>query len=244
MNPRRFNFDKNHIYISLIILIEFIVIAYLFYGRAFYALFMLPMFIIFFQRHEKKFTKKIENQKVIEFKEMISSLASSLGAGYSLEKGIAIAKSDIYEIYGNKSHITKDLDKIINGLKLSISFEELIEDFYENNKFEQVREFANVIRITREMGGNTIQVIKKASKEIAKRIEVSREIETIIAKKVLEQKVMSVIPFFVIGYLKLSNKGYLDILYGNILGIFIMSVFLIIIFIATYLGERIVDIKI
>ena len=71
-----------------------------------------------------------------------------------------------------------------------------------------------------------------------------REIETLIAAKKYEFKVMSAIPFGIIGYMKISFPEFMEILYGNVLGVGVMSICLMIYAGAYYFGQRIVNIEI
>ena len=77
-----------------------------------------------------------------------------------------------------------------------------------------------------------------------KEIDVEREIDTIMSAKRAEFKIMSVIPFAMIGYLKLSFPEFLDVLYGNVAGVLIMSVCLAIYLISYEWGRHMVEIEV
>ena len=55
------------------------------------------------------------------------------------------------------------------------------------------------------------------------KIEVEREVQTVISAKKMEQKIMNVIPVFIILYLNLTSGEFLAPLYGNIFGISVMT---------------------
>ena len=78
---------------------------------------------------------------------------------------------------------------------------------------------------------------------ISMKIEVEEEIRTVLTGKQMEEKVMSMVPFFIIFYIDLTSPGFFSVMYGNITGIVIMSACLLVYGIAVWLGERIMNIS-
>ncbi|MEG0107764.1 MAG: type II secretion system protein F, partial [Lachnospiraceae bacterium] len=91
---------------------------------------------------------------------------------------------------------------------------------------------------------DSIAIIHRAVRIICDKIDVKREIETIMSAKKLEFQVMSFIPFGILGYMRLSFPEFMNILYGNILGIVIMTGSLIAYGGAYLLGRKIVEIEV
>lgn len=89
-----------------------------------------------------------------------------------------------------------------------------------------------------------IAIIRNSISQIRDRMEVQREIETILTAKKYEFKVMTMIPFGIIGYMRFSFPEFMKMLYGNAVGVGVMSVCLAIYLGACYLGERIIDIEV
>ena len=63
------------------------------------------------------------------------------------------------------------------------------------------------------------------------------------AQKKLEGKIMLVAPFAIVAYMRLTNPGYLDLLYNTIFGHFVMGITLIIIVLLGIWMNRILKIK-
>jgi tight adherence protein B len=55
------------------------------------------------------------------------------------------------------------------------------------------------------------------------RHETEREIQVQIASRKMEQKVMNVIPVFILAYLKVTSMDFLNVLYGNVAGALFMT---------------------
>ena len=88
------------------------------------------------------------------------------------------------------------------------------------------------------------KVIRQVARMLGDKIDVKKEIEATLAAKKSEQMVMSLMPVGIILYLKLTSPGFLDMLYGNLFGVAVMSVCLGIYGVAYWLGMKIVDIEV
>jgi tight adherence protein B len=60
----------------------------------------------------------------------------------------------------------------------------------------------------------------------------------------MEQKVMNVIPLFILAYLRISSGDYLDVLYGNLFGVSVMSGCLLVYAAAIVVSERLLAIHV
>ncbi len=90
-----------------------------------------------------------------------------------------------------------------------------------------------------------IGIIRNTAGQIRDKLEVRAEIETErLWDLKYEFKVMAVIPFVMIAYMKFSFPEFMKILYGNPTGIGVMTACLAIYFGAYLLGEKIVNIEV
>ena len=65
-----------------------------------------------------------------------------------------------------------------------------------------------------------------------------------IAGKKMEQRIMSLMPLMMIVYMHWSSPGFLDCLYGNVLGVFVMTLCLLIYLVSLGMAERIMHIEV
>lgn len=219
-------------------------ICYLFYDSYKACLLLLPFALFDYKSMKKEKLVKQKHQLSLEFKSMMESLVTSLNAGYSLERGFADSKKDLGLIYERKAAIFDELDCILTGLKMNIPLETLLKDFGERSGIEDIRNFANVVLAAKRSGGNLIHIIQKTVNSIADKMAVEEEIETLIASKKLEERIMMVMPYGIIFYLRVTNGEFLEVLYHNVLGIILMTVFLIVIYIADMWAEKIMEISV
>ena len=219
------------------------VTAFLFY-RSFLAVFaLLPVGVWFFLDWERECIRKKQLEFEEQFKEAIQSVASSLQVGYSIENAIRETKKDLGIVYREDTAIQREFSHMVQQVYLQVPAEKIMEDWAERVNQEDVWNFVNVFVLARKSGGNTIGIIRSCVSQIRQKIEVREEIETILAARKYEFKVMSVIPFGMIAYMRMSFPEFMEILYGNLIGIGVMSGCLMVYFGAFLLGRKIVNIE-
>lgn len=225
-------------------LLKGVAICYLFYDSYKAAALMIPFAIIDYHKLRER---KLENQKyklTLQFKTMIESLVTSLNAGYSLEHAFEDARKDLSLMYDKHDYIFEELNIILSGLKMNISLDNLLKDFGERSGIDDIKNFANVVMVAKKSGGNLIRIIQKTVNSIADKIAVEEEIETLIAAKKLEKRIMMIMPYGIIFYLRVSNGEFLEVLYHNLLGVMLMTLFLIMIYAADLWASKIMEIRV
>ena len=70
------------------------------------------------------------------------------------------------------------------------------------------------------------------------------EMEQTVAGKEMEKNIMFAMPYFMLLYLRVTNPGYMDVLFSNVLGQGIMMVCLVLLWIAGKWSDHIVKIQI
>ncbi|MBP3327013.1 MAG: type II secretion system F family protein [Coprococcus sp.] len=219
-------------------------ISILFYNSLFPCVFLYPCEIFFIKLHAGYLRQKRQRKLRLEFKEMIEALAANMSAGYSLETAFHYVYEEMSGIYKGESDIEKELLIIKKGIQLNNSIELLLEDFGLRSGVSDIKEFAEVIAVAKKTGGNIVKIIKKTSENIRRKQEVESEIATMVAAKKMEQRIMSMMPCCIVLYMRIANKGYMNTLYGNAAGIFIMTTCLLVMIGAICWGRRIVDIEV
>lgn len=196
------------------------------------------------KKEREKLRKKRLTQLRWEFKEGIQALLAALDTGYSVENAFKEACKDLTMIYPDGSFITTEFKRIVQGIRMSKTIEEMLTEFGERSGLEEIHSFAEIFSIAKRSGGDLLLIIRSTVQTIRETIEVQNEIETLMAGKRLEQKVMNIIPFAILGYVRLTSEGLLDVLYGNFLGIAIMSICLGVYLFAIKIAEKIVSVEV
>lgn len=219
-------------------------VSWLFYESAIAFLVLLPFGIWYFLRWEVECIHRKQQEFQEQFREAIQSISASMRVGYSVENAVKEAKKDLSCLYNENVAIQREFTHMVRQIYLQVPMEQIMEEWAERVQHEDVRNFVNVFVMARRSGGNMIGIIRNSADQIRDKLEVRAEIETMLTARKYEFKVMSAIPFGMIAYMKVSFSEFMGILYGNLLGIGVMSVCLAIYFGAYMLGERIVNIEV
>ena len=194
----------------------------------------------------KRKTLKEERKKKLlyHFKDFLGALHTALNSGYSVENGTAEALEDIRNLYGDSDIMTVEIRYMISGLKIGRQIEELFQELGERSDLEDIRLFSELISIGKRQGGRIGKILGDTKHIICGKIETEQEIDRQLSAKKYEQKIMSLMPACIIIYLRLTFDGFVEQLYGNLIGVIIMTICLGIYAGAYYMGRKIVNIRV
>ena len=220
------------------------IISYLFYGTWICTILFSPYLIWYIKSWEKQLVKKKQSKFRLQFKEAIQSLSAALNVGYSVENAMRETIKDLKGIYKKDDMILREFSYMIRQLQMNVSVETVLQDFAQRTADEDVQTFVTVFNMAKRSGGDTMEIIRNAVRQMGEKIDVKREITTLVSGKKLELKIMTMIPLGMVLYMKISFPEFLDVLYGNIAGVIIMSICLLVYVVAYEMGRRIVEIEV
>ncbi|KAB1438637.1 type II secretion system F family protein [Candidatus Galacturonibacter soehngenii] len=221
-----------------------ILIGWLFYHSIFAIIILFACIKFFYDDKKKILNDKRRKELNFQFKDAISSLSNALAAGYSVENAIAESYDELALVYSKDALIMRELYHIMRKLEMNETIESLLADLAKRSKDEDIKSFTEVFSIAKRSGGDFLAIIDMTVNSITGKIEVKREINVLLANKRLEQKIMNLIPMFIILYIRITSKEYFNILYHNIFGIIVMTICLSIYLLAYWLGRNIVDVEV
>lgn len=220
------------------------IIAYVFYQNLLFSFILLPYLHIYIKDSALDFSKRSNQELLNQYKDGMLAVSFSLNVGYSIENSFKEAMQELKLLYGEKSEIVVQFKIIINRINVNENIEDILDDYAKKCNIEDILYFAEVFRYAKRSGGDLIAIIRNTANTINEKIEAKNEIDTVISGKKFEQKIMSMVPFGIILYLKVSSPEFIKGLYGNVLGIIIMSVCLILYVVSNRLAKRIINIEV
>ena len=221
-----------------------LVTAWLYYRSFWMLLPLLPVWAWLFKMMAEEVARKKDQEFLLQFKEAIQAMASALNTGYSVENSLLEAQKELRLLYPEDARISREFLVMARQLRLHVPMEQILEEFAGRSGLEDVENFVAVFAAARKSGGDMISIIRNTANQIGDKIDVKREIDTVLAAKKYEFRVMAAITYAIIGYMSLSFPEFMDSLYGNIMGIGVMSACLAIYLGAYYLGARIIRIEV
>ena len=164
---------------------------------------------------------------VREFGECILSVAGSVKAGYAVENAFLESMADMRMMYGPEADILKELNYIKGGLSNHVPLEKLLREMGARTGLVEISEFADIFEITKRSGGNLADVIAMTAQAINRKASLEEELIVMQAARRLEQKIMNMVPFFLMAYMEITSPGYFDMYYADVGGRLIMTLFLV-----------------
>lgn len=220
------------------------IIAVLFYDSVVAGAIGILFLPIYYTFKEREMAKTRQKELRYQFVSMIGSISSALTSGLSVPNAFREALSDMIKMYGDNADISKELTEIIRRETVNIPVISGLRDFADRSELEEITDFTAVFSEALKSGGDLNEIIRDTVYMIEEKSRMEEEIEAVLKGKMLEQKVMSTIPFIIIGYLRITSSELISRMYGNTAGIIIMTICLGVYMMAFVISKKIVDIRI
>lgn len=245
MNYTVYRFSKKEYfkYILLYLLLDAVVSELFFHSWIALAL-LLPGLPLFFQDRKRSLQKRRVWEMRSEFLTGMQLVNASLQAGYAVENAFREALKELTKLYDKDAFVVREFQYIVSQVRLNRTIEALLLDLGVRSGVEDIQNFAEVFYTAKRTGGDLMAVIQNTVSCIRQRQETQMEIETSLSGKMLEQTMMSALPLLILGYVKLTSPGFLDVMYGNLLGTSVMLVCFLTYLAACFWGRKIMDIQV
>lgn len=188
----------------------------------------------------KMLKKKRARALTLQFKDMLESLSTSIGAGKNTANALEDAKKDMENQYGIYSYIVMELYTMIEGIRNGIQIEDLLLDFGVRSENEDIMNFADVFATANRQGGNMQDILYETKNIISQKIDIEMEIQTMVSGSKNELNIMMVMPFIIVTITKgFTSTG------GFSLTNFLVKLLALAMFIGAYfLGQKMTDIRV
>lgn len=227
----------NLVMIELVI----IIVGKLFYGSFIAGVIISPLSMLIYKERKKQIIQRKTRQLEIQFKDMLISVSDALKVGYSFENAIRECYRDMCSIYGVDSVICGEIKIMISQIKLNIRIQEVVDNFAKRVDLKNAKLFSQIFQVAKSTGGNMTEIIKSVTDDIVLKETTRDEITASVTEKRMEQRIMSVIPIFIILYITVTTPGFLDVMYASVLGKLIMTGCIAAYVMAYLWGERIIQ---
>lgn len=220
------------------------IIALCFYNSP-VALLAFPLIFAWLLREKcKVLGEKRRKELKLQFKDAVQAVAAALAAGYSAENAFREARKDLQLIYAGNGDMVQELSAMERKLDSNQTIEAAVEDFAKRSGLPEAETFGEIFAVGKRNGGDLIGIMQDTAETITQIIETERQASMALASRKYEQKVMNLVPFAMILYLRMGCPGFLNPLYGNLAGACIMTASLGLYLLAWHMGKRLLDIEV
>ena len=220
------------------------VLAFTFYRSLRIFLWMLPFSLAGPVLERRRRLEKRKKELAAQFKESMMIVASSLSAGFSIENALASSVRELSVLYGKEGMIVREFAFMVQQVGTNRSVEQVLEDFARRSGLEDVKNFAEVFSVAKRSSGNVGGIMRHTAEVIRDKMQVREEILTMTASRQFEQRIMNMIPFFIVFYVESASPGFFDQMYGTNMGRILMSGCLVVYLVSYVLAKKILDIEI
>ncbi len=219
--------------------------AYIFYRSMLAFGVMLPFCCgILLWRERSQRLKRRKRMLAQQFKEAMVILAASLSAGYAIENAMAASLEELRLLYGEQGLIVREFSGMVQQIRTNRNVEQVLMEFAERSGLEDVQNLAEVLGIGKRTGGDLGSIMRHTAEVIRDKMQVKEEIITLTTSRQFEQKIMNMIPFFIVFYVEGTSPGFFDQMYCTGMGRGLMTMCLVLYLTAFWLSERILDIEV
>jgi len=190
-------------------------------------------------------TQLRENRKSVlryQFRELLEALSTSFSSGMNVMESFTSSYKDLKTQFTEDSLIVKELSEILAGMQNNIPIEKLLVDLGKRSGDEEIASFAEVFEVCFRKGGNIRDVVRRTHSIIVDKMAIDDEINTKLASNKMQLNVMTVVPIFIVAFLKFTNDSFANN-FASAAGVVAITVSICIFIAAYYWGRKIVDIK-
>ena len=222
----------------------FFSVGWIFYNNYVASVLLAMLALLYPKIRSRELINKRKEHLQIQFKNALYSLASSLGAGRSVENSFIEAVHDLKMLYPDpKAYIIIEFQIINLKVENGEPIEKSIKDFSDRTQIDDIRNFADVFITCKRTGGSIVEVIRRTSHIIGEKLEIKQEINIMIAQKRFESKILAMLPFLIVALLSFGSSDYMAPLYDKA-GVIIMTISLIMLAGCHWLTKWIMDLKV
>lgn len=182
----------------------------------------------------EKRCSKVVQQMVDGMTIMANGIKSGLSPQQSLER--------VVDNMGGP--IAQEFKLVLNKMRLGLSLEESLNEFYERIPRDDVQMFVNSVNILSETGGNLAETFSTIAYTIRERQKIERKIEAMTASAVTQGIIITCVPFVIIGVFAVLDPDYIAPLFTKPLGWFALVLMLSLQIIGGLSMRKIVTIKV
>ncbi len=220
-------------------------ICYIFYhNAAICVIAILPGLIYPIVRRRHKIQQR-RKELTIQFKDLLYSLSSSVSAGNPLEMAFSESLKDLSIIYGNpETLIIKEVRAIVNRIKMNEPVEGVLAELAERTGIDDIKSLSDTISVCKRAGSDIPDILMNTVSLISDKIEISQEIDVLLAERALEYKLLTVLPVFLVAVLTLTAGDFMEPLFQTIWGRITTSFSLLLFIAAFFISRKLMDIRI
>lgn len=184
---------------------------------------------------------KLDRQRrlfVDQLPDILQGSASAIRAGHGLTGALAMVAEDAPE----PSRV--EFQRVVADERLGVPLDEALSVVQRRMDSREVQQIALVAQLQRETGGNIAEVLDRVTESLRRTAELRRMVRSLTAQGRLSRWIVTAIPVFLLLYMTLVNRDYVEPLYTTGLGLAMLATAGVLMTIGSLVIKKIVDFKV
>ena len=225
--------------------IALFILGYVFYRSIIVSLIFALLGFKYPEVKTKEIISKRQKQISNQFKDMLYAMQSAVSSGISVENSITMALEEMKKQYSDPNTIIiKELELMVNRISVGTNIEDVFADFAARTHNEDVFTFSNIFEISKRTGGNLVEIMRETTNVISEKIEIKGEIDTKLAGRKSEGKVMIAMPIVLIFFMSKTTGDFMEPVFTTITGRIAATVALVLVIVGALWMNKITDIEV
>ena len=181
---------------------------------------------------------KHRNKVISQMVEALTIMCNSLKVGLSLGQ----AMERVIKNYPGA--LAKEFSLVLNKMKLGQNLEESLEEMAQRIDKPEIDMLVSTVNILKETGGNLAETFFVMAETIRERQKMEKKIKALTAQGMMQAKIISALPFILIGIFFVMDRDYIHPLIFKPLGWVCLAAVLVLVLIGGFLMKKMVEIKV
>jgi len=191
-----------------------------------------PFLYLNFLRQKRK--ERLQKQ----LPEALDLISRALKAGHAFVGGIKLVSEEFDDPLG------PEFGEMLEEINYGVSTQVALKNLAERVDCNEIKYFVVGVILQRETGGNLAELMDTLAFLIRERFKFDGKVRTLSAEGKLSAVVLVCLPFSIIGYLKLSQPAYMNLLFTDPIGRVLAAVAGIMMIIGIFVMKKMVKIEV
>ena len=178
------------------------------------------------------------NRAVDQLVEALTIMCNSLKVGLSL--GQAMERV----IKSFPGALAKEFGLVLNKMQLGQNLEDSLEEMAKRIERPEIDMLVSTITILKETGGNLAETFFVMAETVREKQKMEKKIKALTAQGLMQAKIISALPFLLLGIFYVMDKNYIEPLLFRPIGWICLAVVLVLVSLGWFFMKKMVEIKI
>ena len=195
--------------------------------------------------YKKGLLEKRKRRLLSQFKDLLYSISSFVSTGRSLGQALEESIDFWRGTYDDQDYIMRELKQMTKNIKESnMPDVDSFDDFAKRSGLEDAEDFVMVCKTCKATGADFFKAAERSAGIIEDKIDIERELSSIMVQKRFEGRVIASSPFGLILMIKILSPDYMAPLYETTLGRAVSTISLVLMAAGLTVMERMIQIEI